>query len=97
MAGVAWPILSFYTVILAIPLGLYGIVIGTGFIGLFLSNLHSFGIPYTAPFGTFRYKDLFRDAMTRVSRGMMRFRPSTYSHEAAGKKKLEWLEREDLF
>jgi hypothetical protein len=97
MGGLAWRILSFLIVILAIPLGLYGIVIGTGLIGLFLSNLHSFGVPYTAPFGTFRYKDLFRDALTRASRGMMRFRPSTYSYEAAGKKKLEWQEREDLF
>jgi hypothetical protein len=97
MASMAWRILSFFIVICAIPFGLYGIVTGTGFIGLFLSNLHSFGIPYTAPFGTFRFKDLFRDAMTRISRGMMKLRPSTYSHEAAGKKKLEWLEREDLF
>ncbi|WP_227014089.1 spore germination protein [Paenibacillus psychroresistens] len=97
MVGLAWRILSFLIVIMAIPLGLYGVVIGTGFIGLYLCHLHSFGVPYTAPFSTFRYKDLFRDAMTRVSRGMMRIRPSTYSREAAGKKRLEWLEQEDLF
>lgn len=97
MVGLSWRLLSFVVVLLAIPLGLYGIVTGTGFVGLYLSNLHSFGIPYTAPFGTFRYKDLFRDAIIRASRGMMRLRPSTYSKEAAGKPKLSWLEKEDLF
>jgi spore germination protein len=97
MTGLAWRICSFFIVILAIPLGLYGIVTGAGFIGLFLCNLYSFGVPYTAPFGTFRYKDLFRDAMTRASIGMMKLRPSTYSKEAAGKRKLDWLEQEDLF
>lgn len=97
MIGLAWRICSFLIVILAIPLGMYGIVVGSGFIGLFLCNLHSFGVPYTAPFGTFRYKDLFRDAIIRISRGMMRLRPSTYSNEAAGKQRLVLQEEEDLF
>jgi len=86
LVGSAWRLCSFILVLLAIPLGLYGLVLGSGFIGMYLCNLSSFGVPYTAPFGTFRYKDLFRDALTISTINMRKFRPSTYSKQANHKR-----------
>ncbi|MEK8132110.1 spore germination protein [Paenibacillus filicis] len=97
MVGLAWRLCSFALVLLAIPWGLYGIVVGAGLIGMYLCSLESFGIPYTAPFSTFRYRDLFRDGLTRAAYRAFSAKPSTYSPQAGGKQSGLDASKEDQF
>ncbi|MCS7463944.1 spore germination protein [Paenibacillus doosanensis] len=94
MVGVALRMCSYILIALAIPLGLYGMTLGTAFIFLYLCHLKSLGVPYLAPFDTFLYKDLFRDGLTRAPLLLSRFRPSTY--RADSKSKMSRKEGEKL-
>ncbi|UJF31289.1 spore germination protein [Paenibacillus hexagrammi] len=84
MVGLAWRLCCFFLVLLSIPWGLYGIVVGSAMIGLYLSHIDCLGVPYAAPFVTFHYKDIFRDALFRAPLSLVKKRPSTYSKEAKG-------------
>lgn len=94
--GLAWRLFSLVIVLLAIPWGLYGIVLGASFTGLYLSSLNSLGVPYTAPFGTGYFRDLFRDALMRAPHSLMKFRPFTYSFRAGGTRRLRLNDEEDM-
>jgi len=95
MVGLAWRLCSFFLVLLSIPWGLYGVVVGSALIGLYICHLDSFGVPYAAPFATFHYKDLVRDSIVRLPAIWARLRPSSYSYRAAGTKRKSLAEGEE--
>ncbi|WP_079910942.1 spore germination protein [Paenibacillus sp. 32352] len=96
MVGVALRMCSYLLIALSIPLGLYGMTVGTVLIFMALCHLKSFEVPYLAPFNTFFYKDLLRDAMTRAPIGMSAFRPRTYHTNPAKSRRISRKEGEDL-
>lgn len=96
MVGVALRMCSYLLIALSIPLGLYGMTIGTALIFMALCHLKSFGVSYLAPFDTFLYKDLFRDAMTRAPIGMSVSRPKTYRSSPAKSRRISRKEGEKL-
>jgi spore germination protein len=92
--GLAWRICSYFIIMLSVSFGLYGMTIGTAFVLLFLCHLKPWGIPYLAPFDTHNFRDLVRDSLFRVPKRMMKFRPATYSNQAAHMRKLR-MQSED--
>ncbi|MFD3446752.1 spore germination protein [Microbacteriaceae bacterium 4G12] len=60
--------------ILGASFGLFGIVIGLLALLLHLCSMHSFGVPYMAPFGPFNL-DAQKDSLLRLPKWMMRKKP----------------------
>lgn len=95
MIGVAWRMMSYALMVLAIPWGLNGMAIGSAFILLYLCHIKSVGVPYLSPLSTFQLKELFSDALLRLPVMMNPFRPSTYSPAAKGTRRIRLRKGED--
>lgn len=93
--GIAWRICSYIMVLLAIPLGLFGMAMGTALILMYFCHLKSMGVPYMAPFNTSLYRDLIIDGLIRIPKRLMKKNPSTYSGQSSGKSRLDQQRRED--
>lgn len=64
----------FYYLLLAAPLGLYGIMLGVTGMLSHMTTIRSFGVPYLSPFAPTNPSD-FKDVFTRVPWWMMSKRP----------------------
>lgn len=71
-------VLRFYTLIMALILGFFGIIIALFSIVAYLMNLDSLGIPYFSPFAPMRYKDL-KDSVIRGRLKKIERRPKTFN------------------
>ncbi|MBD2868350.1 spore germination protein [Paenibacillus arenilitoris] len=72
--GIAARLLRFLLLLAASTLGFYGIGLVVLLLLLHLSNIRSFGIPYTKPFAPLYFKDL-KDTLVRAPLWLMRERP----------------------
>ncbi|MBS3970108.1 MAG: spore germination protein [Clostridia bacterium] len=73
-AGASLRLLRFLLTFITAILGLFGLVIGLIFILIHLTSLKSFGIPYFAPYGPFRVKDV-KDTLIRLPMKNINTRP----------------------
>lgn len=76
-AAISIRLLRFPFMIAAATFGLYGIMILIFLLFIHLSQLRSFGVPYMAPFGPLKWRDL-KDSFIRVPWKYMIQRPSIY-------------------
>ncbi len=72
--GIAARLLRFILLLAASTLGFYGIALVVLLLLLHLTNIRSFGMPYTKPFAPLKIKDL-KDTLVRAPLWLMRERP----------------------
>ncbi|WP_044642800.1 spore germination protein [Risungbinella massiliensis] len=73
-------LVRFPLIFLAATLGLFGVTIGTILIVAHMNTLHSFGVPYLAPFSPYIKEDQ-KDTIVRVPLWALRSRPKTLHTE----------------
>ncbi|MBB6733281.1 spore germination protein [Cohnella zeiphila] len=95
MVGIALRMWSYLLIILSVPFGLYGMVLGTAVLFLYLCQLKSFGVSYLSPFDTFRYGDLFRDALFRAPIQKRKKLPATYRQKSRAVRRFDPKEGEN--
>lgn len=83
--GFTWRLLKWVLIILANMFGLVGVIVGTTCIFAHMAALSSFGVPYLAPFGSPRLRDL-GDTLVRMPFFLGRRRPA-YLHPLDEKRK----------
>lgn len=93
-------ILGFPLMVLAAAFGFVGIVVGLLILFIHLTQLHSFGVPYFAPFAPLRLKEL-KDTIIRVPIWLLKKRPKDSQVTGLKKEKhsREWkqFESEDSY
>lgn len=93
MLAVAWRYCSYTLALLSTLWGLSGLTVGIAFLILYLCHLSSLGVPYLSPLSTFYYKDLIRDALTKLPLQWSTNIASSFSKKAGGQTRLTADER----
>jgi len=72
--GIGLRIYSYLLVIVTVPFGLFGLILGSGLLMLHVSHLNSWGVPYLAPVTTSEWRKLLQDTFVILPKKLTLFR-----------------------